>query len=105
MVDSEIDHLVRDGLGLRWSVIGPFETADLNTRGGIAVHAERMLPAYRRMGEERGETRAAWTPETIAAVVNERRNSLPLEDWNERVAWRDRELMKLMAARACRKPV
>ena len=28
--------VVRDGLGRRWSVIGPFETADLNVRGGIA---------------------------------------------------------------------
>ncbi len=102
---GEIDQLVRDGLGLRWSVIGPFETADLNTRGGIAVHAERMLPAYRRMGEERGEKQPAWSPETIAAVIKERRNILPLEKWNERVAWRDRELMRLLAARARRKPV
>ncbi|MCP4383315.1 MAG: 3-hydroxyacyl-CoA dehydrogenase, partial [Hyphomicrobiales bacterium] len=31
---DDIDRMVRDGLGLRWSVIGPFETADLNTRGG-----------------------------------------------------------------------
>ncbi len=101
---GEIDQLVRDGLGLRWSVIGPFETADLNTRGGIAVHAQRMLPAYRRMGAERGETLPAWTPETIAAVVKERRRALPLDRWNERVAWRDRELMALLAERARRKP-
>jgi len=35
---DEADRVIRDGLGLRWSVIGPFETADLNTRGGIASH-------------------------------------------------------------------
>ena len=36
---ADIDLVVRDGLGLRWAAIGPFETADLNTRGGIAAHA------------------------------------------------------------------
>lgn len=102
---TEIDELVRDGLGLRWSVVGPFETVDLNTRGGIAVHAQRMLPAYRRMGAERGETAAAWTPETIATVVAERRAALPLEQWSARVAWRDREMMALLSHRAKRKPV
>lgn len=101
---AEIDELVRDGLGLRWSVVGPFETFDLNTRGGIAVHAERMLPAYRRMGEERGETIPAWTPETIATVVAERRAALPLEQWNARVSWRDRQMMALVSHRARRKP-
>ena len=55
---ADIDRLVRDGLGLRWSVVGPFETVDLNTRGGIAAHAERMGPAYARMGAERGRQRA-----------------------------------------------
>ena len=102
---DEIDCLVRDGLGLRWSVAGPFETVDLNTRGGIAAHAQRMLPAYRRMAEERGETALAWTPEAIATVVAERRNALPLEQWDARVHWRDRELMRLLAHRAQRKPI
>ena len=42
---DDVDRIVREGLGPRWSVIGPFETADLNTRGGIAAHAARMGPA------------------------------------------------------------
>ena len=53
--------------GLRWAVIGPFETADLNTRGGIAAHALRMGPAYARMGAERGQD-DPWTPELVAEV-------------------------------------
>jgi len=48
-----IDRVMRDGLAPRWSVIGPFETIDLNTRGGIASHAQKMGPAYDRMGKER----------------------------------------------------
>src|SRR5699024_7718582 len=45
----DLDAVVRDGLGLRWSVVGPFATSDLNVRGGIPAHAERMGPAYLRM--------------------------------------------------------
>jgi L-gulonate 3-dehydrogenase len=95
---ADIDRLVRDGLGFRWSVVGPFESIDLNTRGGIAAHAQRMLPAYIRMGAERGEHQS-WTEETIDAVVADRRAALPLEDWDKRVGWRDRELMALLAYR------
>ena len=99
---NEIDRVVRDGLGLRWSVVGPFETVDLNTRGGIGAHAERMLPAYLSMGAERGESEPAATAAAIATVTAERRAKLPLEDWAERVAWRDRELMALIKHRRTR---
>lgn len=94
---EDIDRVVRDGLGLRWSVIGPFETVDLNTRGGIASHALKMGPAYERMGAERGQ-HDPWTPELVAAVSAARRAVLPLEQWEEGVAWRDRQLMALLAA-------
>lgn len=42
---EDIDTVMREGLGPRWSVIGPFETVDLNTRGGIASHAQKMGPS------------------------------------------------------------
>lgn len=95
---SDIDTVVRDGLGLRWSVIGPFETVDLNTRGGISSHAQKMGPAYARMGEERGQN-DPWTDDLVAKVNAQRREVLPLNLWEERVAWRDRALMKLVAQR------
>lgn len=95
---ADIDRIVKDGLGLRWSVIGPFETSDLNTRGGIAAHAARMGPAYRRMGRERGQD-DPWADELVARVEAERRASLPIEGWAERVGWRDRAMMALLRAR------
>jgi 3-hydroxyacyl-CoA dehydrogenase len=96
-----IDAIMRDGLGFRWSVVGPFETADLNTRGGIASHAEKMGPPYHRMGKERGQD-DPWTPDLVAEVARQRRALLPLEQWADRVAWRDRRLMELAAARRSR---
>jgi 3-hydroxyacyl-CoA dehydrogenase len=95
---DDIDAIVRDGLGMRWSVVGPFETADLNRRGGIAAHAEIMGDAYAAMGAERGQD-DPWTPELIARIADERRALLPLSRWEERVRWRDRELMATLADR------
>lgn len=93
---DDIDSVMRNGLGPRWSIIGPFETADLNTRGGIGAHAQKMGPAYERMGSQRGQY-DPWTPELVAQVEAQRRRILPLEDWEERVIWRDRALMRLAA--------
>lgn len=93
---DDIDTLVRLGLGLRWSVVGPFETVDLNTRGGIAAHAEKLGPAYARMGAERGQN-DPWTPDLVASVEAQRRALLPLDQWQQRVTWRDRALMQRLA--------
>ena len=95
---DDIDMVMRDGLGLRWSVIGPFETVDLNTRGGIAAHAERLGPAYERMGAERGQ-HDPWTPDMVAQVTGARREKLPMEQWHERRGWRDRMLMAMARAK------
>ena len=91
---DDIDEVVRSGLGRRWGVIGPFETVDLNTRGGIESHAAKMGPAYERMGAERGQS-DPWTPELVADVTAQRRALLDLDDWDERVRWRDRQLIDL----------
>jgi len=93
---EDIDEVVRSGLGRRWSIIGPFETADLNTRGGLASHAEKMGPAYERMGAERGQ-HDPWTPELVARATEQRRKLLGLADWEARVDWRDEQLMRLNA--------
>jgi 3-hydroxyacyl-CoA dehydrogenase len=91
---DDIDEVMRGALGRRWSVVGPFETVDLNTRGGIASHAAKMGPAYQRMGEERGQ-HDPWTPELVAVVAAGRRELLPLDAWEDRVRWRDQRLAEL----------
>jgi L-gulonate 3-dehydrogenase len=95
---ADIDRVMRDGVGLRWSVTGPFETVDLNTRGGIASHAQKLGPAYERMGASRGQ-HDPWTPDLVARVAEQRRVALPLDEWDARVRWRDRRLMALIRDR------
>jgi len=91
---DDIDEVMRSGLGRRWSILGPFETVDLNTRGGIASHAEKMGPAYAAMGVARGQ-HDPWTPDLVAEVTRQRRATLPEEQWAEQVRWRDRQLARL----------
>jgi 3-hydroxyacyl-CoA dehydrogenase len=100
VVDADgLDRLVRDGLGPRWALSGPFETAELNTPGGIAAHAARMGPAYRAMGEERGERDVEWTTALVAEIERQRRAILPADRLPARVAWREAALARLLAAR------
>jgi len=95
---EDIDSVMREGLGRRWSVLGPFEVAELNTRGGIEAHARLMGPAYERMGAERGQS-DPWTPDLVATVSQAVQRRFPRQRWEEHVEWRDRALMALEACR------
>ncbi|MFN3225552.1 MAG: 3-hydroxyacyl-CoA dehydrogenase NAD-binding domain-containing protein [Hyphomicrobiales bacterium] len=93
-----IEAIMRMGLGPRWALSGPFETAELNTPGGIKAHAARMGPAYKRIGEARGET-VDWNEDLVANVNAQRREVLPLEALAARATWRSRAVARLVAAR------
>lgn len=94
-----LDTLVRDGLGPRWALSGPFETAELNTAGGIRAHAERLGPAYAAIGRDRGETAPDWPPALVDRVEAERRAVLPEDALPARRAWREQALARLLDAR------
>ena len=95
---EDIDKVMRDGPGRRWSILGPFEVAELNTRGGIDAHAKLLGAAYARMGAERGQS-DPWTEELVAIVSRAVQERFPRADWDENVEWRDRALMALEACR------
>lgn len=93
-----VDTVMRMGLGPRWALSGPFETAELNTPGGIKAHAARMGPAYKRIGEDRGET-VDWNSDLVAKVDAQRRSVLPAGALPKRVAWRSSAVARLVAER------
>lgn len=93
-----VEAVMRMGLGPRWAFSGPFETAELNTPGGIRAHAARMGPAYARMGAERGET-VDWNDELVSRVEAERRAEVAAELLPARAAWRARAVARLVAIR------
>lgn len=89
---QDLDKTLKDGLGLRWSFMGPFETIELNAPGGIADYCRRYGPSLSRLsaadssiydGEKLDRILAQWgetpRPEQIAA----------------RMRWRDGRLAAL----------
>jgi 3-hydroxyacyl-CoA dehydrogenase len=92
---EDIDTTVKDGLGLRWSFIGPLETIDLNAPGGIADYCARYGPMYASIGATQGEC-PPWTGELIETLSRERRALLDEKDLAARRFWRDEQLMRLM---------
>lgn len=95
---EDIDKTVRDGLGWRWSFMGPFETIDLNAPGGVADYAERLGPLYQRIAASR-QHEQPWDEALIKEVEVQRREHLDHAELESRRAWRDEKLMTLAAAR------
>ncbi len=95
---ADLDATVSEGLGLRWSFMGPFETIDLNAPGGIADYAERLGGLYLSVARDRTDPQP-WSADLIKRVEAERRQTLPAQDLGARGAWRDRRLMALAAHR------
>jgi len=91
------DTVIRDGLAMRWSFMGPFETIDLNAPGGVADYAARYGGTYRTIAS--GRTPFDWSADTLHRLDAERRAVLPRESIEERSRWRDRRLMALLAHR------
>jgi L-gulonate 3-dehydrogenase len=91
---DDLDKTVSQGLGLRWSFMGPFETIDLNAPGGVADYAARLGALYRNIAASTTEHRL-WDPEIISLVEKQRRAVLPAEELALRAEWRDRRLMAL----------
>jgi L-gulonate 3-dehydrogenase len=92
---EDIDKVLKEGLALRWSFMGPFETIDLNAPRGVADYAQRYGPGYREMVASTQPF--DWSDATIARLEAERREQLAVDDIDARSAWRDRRLMALAA--------
>ncbi len=95
---EDIDRTIRDGLGWRWSFMGPFETIDLNAAGGVADYAARLGNLMQEIAASRTHEEP-WPPELIRKVETERRQLLSFDDLPGRRAWRDRHLMAFAASR------
>jgi 3-hydroxyacyl-CoA dehydrogenase len=95
---EDVDAGVRDGLALRWSFIGPFETIDLNAPGGVRDYAKRYQRIYEGIFPS-SQWRADWSGPVMDLVEAERRKRLPADRLAARQAWRDRRLMALSAHR------
>ncbi len=93
---EDVDAAIRDGLALRWSFMGPFETIDLNAPGGVRDYVARYHGIYDKLFEQQTR-RADWEGPVIDRIEGERQARLARGDLATRAAWRDRRLMALAA--------
>lgn len=93
---ADLDKTIRDGLGLRWSFMGPVETIELNAPGGIADYCARYTGFYKRL-------QAKPAPAAVYAARNTRR---VIRSWGKplkparhaaKTRWRDARLAALVA--------
>ena len=96
---EDVDIGIREGLALRWSFMGPFETIDLNAPGGVRDYAERYEGIYRNIFPS-AQWRADWTGKVMDEIEADRRELLTEDKLAERQKWRDRRLMALAAHKA-----
>jgi len=93
---DEVDRAVSDGLGLRWSFMGPFQTIDLNAKTGVAEYCRNLGPMYYGLAKEQADPRE-WTQTLVDMIEGQLRERTPAEALASRQQWRDRRLAKLGA--------
>jgi len=93
---EDVDVGIREGLALRWSFMGPFETIDLNAPGGIRDYVLRYQQIYERLHPSM-QRRVDWAGPVLDGAEADRRRKLPAAKLGERALWRDRRLMALLA--------
>ncbi len=93
---EDIDIGIKEGLALRWSFMGPFETIDLNAPGGVRDYAERYHGIYKILFAQM-QRRVDWEGPVLDEIERARRVELPASQLADRQLWRDRRLMALAA--------
>jgi L-gulonate 3-dehydrogenase len=91
---DDLDKTMRDGLGMRWSFMGPFETIELNAPGGVSDYCARYSGFYRRLAVDPAPA-TVWEEQSAARVSEAIGTPLTEAQRDQRTAWRDRRLLAL----------
>src|SRR3954447_20457685 len=92
---QDLDKTIKDGLGLRWSFMGPFATIELNAPGGIADYCARYTGFYKRLHSDPGGPEVY--DANIASILKEWGKQASPEELAELTRWRDQRLAALAA--------
>lgn len=91
---EDLDHTVKDGLGLRWSFMGPFETIELNAPGGIPDYCARYTGFYKGLARDVAGPEVYESP-NIDRVAAAWPHAATPERIAERTRWRNERLAAL----------
>ena len=95
-----IDAVVRDGLGLRWALLGPFGVANTNADGGLREYFGRYGPSFEMLCRDL-TSEFCLTPELIESMgksVDAANRRVPRElqrSWRDDMVVRIRELKNM----------
>jgi L-gulonate 3-dehydrogenase len=91
---QDLDKTLKDGLGLRWSFMGPFETIELNAPAGIPDYCRRYGPSLSALS---AANPSLYAGENLARILAQWGKALTPEQVAARMRWRDRRLAALRA--------
>lgn len=89
---QDLDKTIKDGLGLRWAFMGPFETIELNAPGGIPDYCARFGAGWERMSNAQAGTYAG---KNLDAVMSQWKPLASGDAMASRTKWRNRRLAAL----------
>jgi 3-hydroxyacyl-CoA dehydrogenase len=95
---SAIDAVVRDGLGLRWALMGPFGVANTNADGGAREYFTRYGPAYVAMMDDLFP-KPSFAPDLIEQI-GAQTDAMTGVDFAAQRRWRDQLVRELRALKA-----
>ncbi len=90
---EDIDKAISEGLGLRWSFMGPFQTIHLNAPEGIGGYVKRYEKMYREMFNYPD---ADWSSVVKLGLEEELLNLYSLEEQKKHEERRDHNLIQLL---------
>ncbi|MFL4992230.1 MAG: 3-hydroxyacyl-CoA dehydrogenase [Microvirga sp.] len=93
---QDLDKTLKDGLGLRWSFIGPFETIELNAPGGIADYCKRYTGFYRSLSADPAKP-DVWDEDNVSRILEAWGGAPTADTLACRSIWRDKRLAALRA--------
>jgi L-gulonate 3-dehydrogenase len=93
---EDLDRTLKDGLGLRWSFMGPFETIELNAPGGIPDYCARYTGFYKRLAAEAAGPDTYEEP-NLGRVITAWPHEMTASRLADRSRWRNARLAALVA--------
>ena len=90
---EDIDKAISEGLGLRWSFMGPFQTIHLNAPEGIAGYVKRYEEMYREIFDKPD---IGWSSVVKLGLEEELLNLYQLSEREQHEKERDSKLTKLI---------
>jgi L-gulonate 3-dehydrogenase len=100
---QDVDKTIKDGLGLRWAFMGPFETMELNAPGGIPDYCARYGASYSETAAQ-ASGGDPFGQETVDQVMSEWTGAQTPERVAALSEWRDTRLAALQAHKKSAEP-